>query len=141
LKGLCLPDDDNVLVQQDLIEIIQSIEVDNTQRYREKREANSELDLKDDNTEISQDDSQSQIWLQDILIQAVKNNTSILVSNHYHTANIEFDFDIYLDMIYTEWFRVPSSKSKFFNVTPIGREGDVFNGDFAIEDIEICYQP
>lgn len=141
LKGFCLPDDDNVLVQQDLIEIIQSIEVDNTQRYREKREANSDLDLKDDNTEITQDDSQSQIWLQDILIQTVKNNTSILVSNHYHKANIEFDFDVYLDMIYTEWFRVPNSKSKYFNVTPIGRVGDVFNGDFAIEDIEICYQP
>jgi hypothetical protein len=141
LKGHCLPDDDNVLVQQDLIEIIQSIEVDNTQRYRKTREANSELDLNDDNTEIAQEDSPSQIWLQDILIHTVKNNTSILVSNHYHTADIKFDFDVYLDMIYTEWFRVPTSKSKYFKVTPIGKEGDIFNGDFAIEDIEICYKP
>ncbi|MCF6459175.1 hypothetical protein [Pseudoalteromonas sp. MMG024] len=141
IKDHCLPDDNNVLVQKELIEIIQSIEVDNTQNFKRSREANSELNLDDDNTEIHQEDSQSQIWLQDILIYTVKNNTSVLVSNHYQTANIELDFDIYLDMIYTEWFRIPSSKSKYFEVKPIGEVDEIFNGDFAIEDIEVCYKP
>ena len=140
LSGHSFVDEDNVLLQDDLIEMIQSINIDIEEEFIVEREANSELDINDESNEIVQEDTQSQKWLEDILFLTVNNNTSLLVSEHFKTVSLEISLPDYLDIIYTEWFRVPENKSKYFVVNPIGQPDEIFNGDFAIEDIEICYK-
>lgn len=136
-----LVDDENVLIQDDLLDIIQSLNIESIESFKVKKEANNDLNITDDdNNEVTQEDSLSQKWLEDVLMYTVNHNAPLLISTHFDSLNLEISYTDYLDVIYTEWFRIPHTKSKYFNLTPIGTQDLIFNGDFAIEDIEICYR-
>lgn len=141
LKLIGHPDEDNPLQRDALIKIIESLVIEESKDIV-PRDENSELDLSEDDVEKEVEATVSQQWINALLTEACNNPSTRLSAKGKHQSDIDNLplLPTYIDMLYSEWLRLPVNIQKHFDFTSVGNEGTEFNGNFAIQDIEIIYK-
>ncbi|MBA6342500.1 hypothetical protein H4J59_16020 [Colwellia sp. MB02u-10] len=134
------PDESSLLTRNDLIDLAQSLNLEEGERFKKERDNNSSLDMTQDNVEKAVETPIGAKWLEDILLALIETpGDKVLVNNIYQQLQPECKPQLFLDAIYTEILRLPAEKSKFFIFKPLGNYSKSFNGNFDIKDISICF--
>jgi hypothetical protein len=132
------PDETNPLQRDALVSIIESLSIDTENESVKVREENCELDTSDDDATKDIEVTPSELWLQSILITALQNPKDwIKVSTNHQQDSADMPLNVYLDLIYSEWLRLPAETAEHYTLNPMGYYDPVFNGNFSIVDLEI----